>query len=216
MTAPPVVLIHGFASHFEHEWRRTGWVDILEAEGRTVQGVDLPGHGTAAQLASTRVEAVLVAVGNGPVDAVGFSAGGHALLVAAAHRPEAFRRVALLGVGSRPVAANVLAGDLESDEEPEDQFSRLIWRLAERSGNDRRLLARSLRTEIREEPDPERLRRLDVPVLLVVGDQDLTGSGEELASMLPRARRVVLAGVDHFGTLGDVRCIEAVVDFLMD
>jgi pimeloyl-ACP methyl ester carboxylesterase len=73
-----------------------------------------------------------------------------------------------------------------------------------------------LRTGNRPVPDPEDVGRLDLPVLLVIGDQDATGSGEELAGMLPRARRLVLRGADHFATLGDVRCIEAVVEFLTD
>jgi pimeloyl-ACP methyl ester carboxylesterase len=222
MTAPPVVLVHGFASNFEHDWRRTGWVDILEAEGRTVLGVDLPGHGPAAgETGLTPMEAVQAVAGAGPVDAIGFSAGGHALLGAAAGHPETFRRVALLGVGSlddntAESRASGLAAELESDEEPVDQFGRIIWRLAESSGNDRRVLARVLRSDRGERPTREALRGLELPVLLVVGDQDVTGSGRELAGMLPRARLLVLRGVDHFATLGDLRCIEAVVEFLTD
>jgi pimeloyl-ACP methyl ester carboxylesterase len=217
MAPIPVVLVHGFASRFECDWRRTGWADVLEDEGREVRAIDLPGHATTP-FDRTPAESVLVAAGTGPVDGVGFSAGGHALLSAASRRPGAFRRLAALGLGSLDpdpdrTRASALARDLESGEEPADPFTRRLWRLADRSGNDRHRLARLLRTE-RERLDPEALRRLELPVLLVIGDGDFTGSGEELASLLPRARRVVLEGVDHFGTLSDLRCIEAVVEFL--
>jgi pimeloyl-ACP methyl ester carboxylesterase len=45
MSDHPVLLVHGLASSFEHNWRATGWVDILADEGRTALGMDLPGHG---------------------------------------------------------------------------------------------------------------------------------------------------------------------------
>ena len=49
MADVPVVLVHGFASSFERNWREPGWVDLLEEEGRSVIGVDLLGHGQAAK-----------------------------------------------------------------------------------------------------------------------------------------------------------------------
>jgi pimeloyl-ACP methyl ester carboxylesterase len=219
---PPVLLIHGFASSFAHEWQRTGWEAILEGEGRRVLGVDLPGHGREPQDPArvTAVEAVLDATGDEPVDAVGFSAGGTALLAAAAQRPGAFRRLAILGVGWVPrlgpeVAerSGALARDLEADAEPDEPRSRIFRRLAFDAGNDPRMLARFL--EAGGEPAPaEALGRLPTPALVVVGDEDFTGTGEELTSLLPHAQRLSLPGVDHFRLLGDVRCVDAVVAFL--
>ncbi len=60
-------------------------------------------------------------------------------------------------------------------------------------------------------PDP------DPPVLLVHG---FASSAEHnwrqpgWRDLLPDARLVTLRGVDHFGTPGDVRCMQAVLDFL--
>ena len=45
----PVVLVHGFASSYERNWREPGWADLLRDEGRQVIGVDLLGHGQAAR-----------------------------------------------------------------------------------------------------------------------------------------------------------------------
>ena len=44
---PPVLLVHGFASSAEHNWRQPGWLDLLADCGRETIAVDLPGHGRA-------------------------------------------------------------------------------------------------------------------------------------------------------------------------
>jgi len=45
----PVMLVHGFASSYERNWREPGWADLLRDEDRRVIGVDLLGHGQAAR-----------------------------------------------------------------------------------------------------------------------------------------------------------------------
>jgi pimeloyl-ACP methyl ester carboxylesterase len=148
---PPVLLVHGFASSAEHNWRQPGWLDLLADCGRETIAVDLPGHGTAPKPADPAgyqdVEAHVAAAveGREPIDAIGFSAGAHVLLRLAADQPHRFGRLALLGIGR---------GVLE----PAD-------------------------------PEP-------------------------IVAALPEARLVTLRGVDHFGTPGDVRCMQAVLDFL--
>src|SRR5688572_25411690 len=47
---PPILLIHGFASNKEVNWRDTGWVKVLVAAGRMVIAVDNRGHGASAKL----------------------------------------------------------------------------------------------------------------------------------------------------------------------
>lgn len=224
----PILLVHGLASSFEHNWRATGWTDILADEGRAVLGVDLPGHGASAAqdpVAISPAAAVLAALGAHAVaDAVGFSAGGHALLAAAAAAPERFRRIAVLGVGN-PVQTDVpnssvlrLIDALESDTEPADQAGLdqaglVIRRLAVSAGNDRHKVAGYLRA-----PHPsathQDLAAIRLPVLVVLGDQDFAGPADRLLAALPDARLVTLAGADHFGTPSDFRCIEAVTRFL--
>jgi hypothetical protein len=51
-------------------------------------------------------------------------------------------------------------------------------------------------------------------VLVVLGEADPAGPGDGLVAALPGARLVTLRGVDHFGTTSDVRCMQAVLDFL--
>ena len=52
MTTPPrsLVLLHGFASSFDHNWRQTGWVDILSDFDCSAPEIDLPNHGSSPRL----------------------------------------------------------------------------------------------------------------------------------------------------------------------
>jgi pimeloyl-ACP methyl ester carboxylesterase len=223
MSDHPILLVHGLASSFAHNWQATGWVDILADEGRTVIGVDLPGHGANFAQDPAGISpaaAVLAAIGDHPqVDAVGFSAGGHALLAAAAEAPRRFRKIAVLGVGDRPARADGgdetarMAAGLEADTEPDDQVARVIWRLAATAGNDRRAVAGYLRAPHPATPLAD-LAAIDSPVLVVLGDRDFAGPADQLLAALPDARLVTLRGVDHFGTPSDYGCIGAVTGFL--
>jgi pimeloyl-ACP methyl ester carboxylesterase len=220
-------LVHGLASSFEHNWRATGWTDILVDEGRPVIEVDLPGHGESkADPATTRpADALLAAIsgcGYSQVDAVGFSAGGQALLAAVAAAPHRFRRIAVLGVGD-PVGNGpaVTAGwarlsdALESPAVPEDPMTRVLWRVIASSGNDRSAVAAFLRAGPGGASLAD-LAKIDKPVLVVLGDQDFVGPADRLLAALPHARLVTLPGVDHFGTPGSYAAISAVTSFLAE
>ena len=64
-------------------------------------------------------------------------------------------------------------------------------------------------------PDPAvLLAGIAGPVLVVLGEQDPAGPGDRLVAARSDARLVTLRGVDHFGTPSDVRCMQAVLDFL--
>jgi len=219
----PIVLVHGFASSFDHNWRQTGWVDILSDLGRPVVGIDLLGHGTAPRPTDPAAyndvaQRVLAALPAGvAVDAVGFSAGARILLSLALERPARFARLALLGVGDslfEPGEPATLADALERGTPVDDVGITLFQRLAASAGNDPRALAAFMRR--RQEPiDPGRLAAVRCPVLIVLGDRDTTASGaSRLLDALPRARLVSLRGVDHFATPSDFGAIDAVVGFL--
>jgi pimeloyl-ACP methyl ester carboxylesterase len=140
--ASPVLLVHGFASSAEHNWRQPGWLDLLAETGRETIAVDLLGHGRAPRPTSpadyesveNRVAAEIG--GYEQVDAVGFSAGAHVLLRLAAARPGQFRRLALLGIGASVLigngdgAAPIIAA-LEGDPDPENIGGMVFRRLAD-------------------------------------------------------------------------------------
>lgn len=219
---PAVLLVHGFASSAEHNWQRPGWLDLLADAGRETIAVDLLGHGRAPRPTSPAgyeaVEArVADAIGDRePVDAIGFSAGAQVLLRLAADQPSRFRRLALLGIGARALERSdpePIVAALEGDLDPENVHGMVFRRLAEGLGNDRAALIAFLRRPQRP-PSAAELARITGPVLVVLGEADPAGPGDGLVAALPDARLVTLRGVDHFGTPSDVRCMQAVLDFL--
>jgi pimeloyl-ACP methyl ester carboxylesterase len=234
-----VVLLHGLASSFDHNWREPGWVDLLTEAGRDVLAINLPGHGPGPHATvpdaypdvpaevTRRLDAAAPAAL--AFDAVGFSLGGRTLLAVAAAQPQRFRRLAILGVGDDAVgpAAGVGAGGVgsasfiphsaelaavfASGEEPAAGPGRLFWRLAQAAGNDPAVLAAFLSRAVGA-VDPAGLARIECPVLVVIGERDRAADG--LVAALPHARLVVLRGVDHFATTSDYRCVQAVLSFL--
>jgi pimeloyl-ACP methyl ester carboxylesterase len=219
---PPVLLVHGFASSAEHNWRHPGWLDLLADCGRETIAIDLPGHGTAPKPADPAsyhtVEAHVAAAieGREPLDAIGFSAGAHVLLRLAADQPGTFRRLALLGIGRgvlEPAGPEPIVAALTSEPDPENVTGMVFRRLADGLGNDRAALIAFLRRPQRPLTSAD-LARVTAHVLVVLGDQDPGTPGDGLVAALPDARLVTLRGVDHFGTPADVRCMQAVLGFL--
>ena len=226
MPLPPVLLVHGFASSFERNWREPGWVDILQDEGREVIGLDLLGHGTADKPHDPDAYADLtrsirdVLPTDGQVDAVGFSLGGQLLLKVASEDPERFRKLVVGGVGDNafregdpePAARAIETGEAgEGDPAVAQAFSVF----ARAPGNDPRALAACLRRP-RSGIDEATVSAVKVPVLVVLGDRDFAGPADRLLEALPDARLASLAGADHFGTPKDFRFIDATIDFLRD
>ena len=87
---PPLVMVHGWGGSHQETWQKSGVEQLLTESGRTVIGVDLLGHGTAAKphdpaAYSDISEPIRTAIGarSSTVDAVGFSLGAIALLHAA-------------------------------------------------------------------------------------------------------------------------------------
>ena len=226
MSARPVILVHGMGSSFEHNWVMPGWRDLLSEAGRTVLGVELPGHGKSAQAADRETAGLIEdeARKAAGVDAVGFSAGANALLVAASRSPELFARIAVLGVGDRSLSENgprgsdwrpSFAAALESGDEPGPGMPLMIRRLARSAGNDLHTVAAYIRST---QPAPvlADLAHITARCLVVEGGADPAGPAEQLAEVIPDCRRVVLKGVDHFAIPSDFGCIDAVLRFLDD
>ena len=154
MASPPrsLVLLHGFASTFDHTWRQNGWVDILADFDCTAPEIDLPGHGSSARPVDpgsyASVEEDVAALLPAPTGAVGFSAGAEILLRVAVTHPGQFDRLVLLGLGDNVFEerdASMLIDAMDADEEPEDIQARLFYRLARTTGNDPKALSAFLR-----------------------------------------------------------------------
>jgi pimeloyl-ACP methyl ester carboxylesterase len=221
MATPPssLVLLHGFASSFDHTWRQNGWVDILGDFDCTAPDIDLPGHGNSARPvdpgAYAGVEEEVAALLPSPTGAVGFSAGAEILLRMAIAHPDRFERLALLGVGDNVFEerdASLILGALDGDTEPEDVQARLFYRLARTTGNDPKALSAFLRRD-RDPIRAEDLASVTCPVLVVLGDRDFIASADRLVSALPSATLHVAPGVDHFATPSNFGVIDATMRF---
>ena len=223
MTGPQVALVHGFGTSFETTWVGNGWTALLEDAGRKVIGIDLLGHGTAEKPADpddyrNLEQRVLDVLPPGPVDGIGFSMGAQVLLWLAAHHPDRFGRLVLSGIGRslfesdaewRPKMVEAVRTGVSVIPE-----LRYFAQLPESPGADRTALVAFLERPDRRELTSELLAAVTLPVLVVIGGNDLAGPADPLVDALPDATLVVLPGVDHFATPKNFGFIEAALDFI--
>lgn len=202
----PVLLVHGFTTSADRTWREPGWIDLLTDAGRPVIAPDLLGHGSSPKPhdveAYDAVEALVAAeLPDGPVDAIGYSAGAALVLSLAAERPERFDHIVLGGVGGGMLKqrdGNAILDALEGRGDPDNLVSAHFKNLAETDGNDPKALAAFIKRS-RPPITAELLAAVSNPVLVVIGDQDFAGPGEPLVEALPNAELLTLPRVDHFG-----------------
>lgn len=219
----PVLLVHGLASSFEHNWKVPGWVDLLEAEGRDVIGVNLPGHGPNPVDPATvdAVQHVADAIKDyDTVDAVGFSAGASILLRVAAKDPGRFGKLVTIGVGNGVLHApdpqtepgtSVATRFLDGSD---DTLSQLFMRMLISAGNDVEQVRSFVAHGGLSSRDALDLSAITCPTLVVIGDKDFAAPADELAAALPASALITLRGVDHFGAVNDFACLDAVLRFL--
>lgn len=220
---PPVILVHGFASNFQHNWVRTGWVDVLEGDGRTVVGMDLPGHGGNDRPGSWDAavgQLARLAGSLGTVDLVGFSAGAIVSATAVATREMDVRRLVLIGLGDQMLggaARRPMDGppaiSLTGPADEADVRGALFRRLVVSAGNDP---ARVQEFIAAGGPAlaPELLRRIACPVLVVIGATDFVGPATEVCAALPDCTQLTLPRTDHFASAEHPEAILAASRFL--
>jgi pimeloyl-ACP methyl ester carboxylesterase len=217
----PVALVHGFATSSARTWGDNGWLDLLADIGRTTIPIDLLGHGTAdkphdPEAYDALEQHVLAQLPDEPVDAIGFSLGARVLLTLATEVPERFGRLVLTGVGAnlfRTEGSDIIVRAIEGEGDLTNPVVQYFAGLAKHPESDPAALAACLRSP-RPVLTPERLAKVELPVLVVIGDKDFAGPGEPLAEALPDAHLVTLRNLDHFATPKDFGAIDATLDFL--
>lgn len=228
---PPIVLVHGFALSFDANWRETGWVDFLVDAGREVVGIDCRGHGKSdkphdpAAYSGNQMPDDVVAVMDTldlqHADIMGYSMGGWIMLNLLLRHGSRFTSAVAGGAGLRsrafdPVLRAAVAAALETDDPLSivDETARSMRRLAESGGNDLRALAAMQHAE-RTPPDDAALKQLNLPMLVVVGDQDpVLNSAHQLALTVPNAELAVVPGADHLGAIAAPDYKRGVAEFL--
>lgn len=202
-------------------------VEALEGAGHRVLAPDLPGFGDAA-LEPPAVDYIAFASGllDAPAAVVGCSFGGRVALELAGSRPELVRKLVLVapGLSSTNWSDETEAGFAEEDSLVEqgdlagaaEQQARM-WLAPDTAADVRQLTADMTRRSYEQQlavddvravwPDPSaesRVRDLDLPTLVVVGDADLPELRElaaSLAAQLPDARFETIAGAGHLPSL---------------
>ena len=207
---PPLVLVHGWGGSFAATWSGCGWLEAAAASGRTVTGIDLPGHGTAPASRDPAAYGDLAGalehrLPAGRLDAVGFSLGGKLRIALAIRAPGRVRRLVLGGLGSNIVAPEAAGAALaqELEEGVGSATAAAVAALvayAEAGGSDPLAVAAVLRRAANPVIEPARLALLDVPILVVNGEDDAIALPDaDFVAALPNARAVRLPGVDHLG-----------------
>ncbi|MEM7142040.1 MAG: alpha/beta fold hydrolase [Actinomycetota bacterium] len=209
--APPVVLLHGFATSTERTWREPGWFDLLKDARRRAFGIDLLGHGDADKPTDPAayddlVGPVMEQFPESPADIVGYSLGARTALQIAMRHPERVNRLVLAAVGRNLVAADEQRG-------LEDHTATRFESLIATAGNDADALRACMSRERPRFTDDE-LASVAAPCLIIIGGDDFAGPPEPLAERLPECEVKVLPGIDHFGLPKQFGFIDAALEFI--
>ena len=116
------------------------------------------------------------------------------------------------GVGDPEKIARALEAPALADMP--DPTGRMFRAFAEKTHSDLRALAACIRGA-RQTLSRADVGRIDVPLLVAVGSIDeVGGSPDELAALIPGAQALVIPGRDHMLAVGDRVFKARVVDFL--
>lgn len=202
--ATPALLLHGFGSSHEMNWKRTGWVRALTEQGIPVLGPDLRGHGASPK--PYEAEAYLPSVftadliqllderGVEQVDLVGYSMGSRLAWDLALRHPERVRRAVLAGFGPHDAFAGSDLDRLDTDESP---FGALYRASAALPENDPQALAACAQGQaarpFTRHPAPK-----EAPLLFIAGEHDEVAAGmEDLARDCGAVDALRIPGRDH-------------------
>jgi pimeloyl-ACP methyl ester carboxylesterase len=226
----PILLLHGFASNVAANWRDSHWLRTLTEASRRVIAFDNRGHGQSEKLYDPSLygapvmaedaRRLLDHLGIARADAMGYSMGARIAAFLVLAHPERVRSVVLAGAGINLVRGMVGSGPIARaleaprSEDVVNDTARSFRAFAERTGSDLKALAACMRGP-REKITADDLARMAVPTLIVTGGEDvIAGSGRELASLVPGAQFLDIAGRDHMRAVGDARFKQGVLDFL--
>lgn len=225
----PVLLIHGFASSASVNWVHPGWLKTLGDAGYRVIAIDNRGHGKSdkphdtdayfpSRMASDAV-ALLDHLGIPEAHIMGYSMGARISAFVGLEHPHRVRSLVFGGLGIGmidgvgdwdPIADALRAPSLD---DVTHERGRMFRAFADQTKSDRVALAACIETS-RELVTREQLTRLDMPTLVAVGTRDdIAGSAQELAALMPHAEAIDIPGRDHMLAVGDKVFKKAVLEF---
>jgi len=228
--AEPVLLIHGFASSHMVNWVSTGWVKTLNDAGYRAIAFDNRGHGATTKSYDTAdytpekmagdAAALLGHLGIPRAHVMGYSMGARIAAFLALAEPQMVATLILGGLGSGlvdgvgdwdPIASALLTEDEESVTHPRGKTFR---RFADQTKSDRQALAACIATSRAELTESE-VARITQPTLVAVGTKDdIGGSPDELAGLMPNAESFAIEARDHMLATGDRSFKQRAIEFL--
>lgn len=226
----PVLLIHGFGSNIRVNWVDTGWVETLTQAGYLAIAFDNRGHGQSEKLyepadyfpglMADDAARLLDHLGIEKAFVLGYSMGARIAAFLARQAPERVRAAIFGGMGmglvtglddSREIIDALNADKLSDVRHPTGRQFRIF---ADHSKSDRAALAACM-TSSRQPMDIEEVKRIEVPVLVAVGENDdMAGPPEKLAALLPHGEAFVIPRRNHMLATGDRQFKEAALAFL--
>ncbi|MCB8822670.1 alpha/beta fold hydrolase [Microvirga rosea] len=226
----PILLIHGFASNHTVNWVNTLWVKSLTRAGYRVVALDNRGHGQSEKLyqpeaydsykMAADARRLLDHLEIEKADVMGYSMGARITAHLALSAPERMRSAILGGLGIHLVEGVGLplgiadAMEVPSLDDLTDPMQRMFRAFAEQTKSDLRALAACIRGS-RQVLTREEVSSIRLPTLVAVGTKDdVSGSGPELAALIPNAVALDIPGRDHNLAVGDRVHKQGVLDFL--
>ncbi len=225
----PVLMIHGFSSSHYVNWVAPGWFKTLNDAGYRTIALDNRGHGQStkayeeadyapAKMASDAA-ALLDHLGIERAHVMGYSMGARISAFMALSDPDKVATLVLGGLGIGmvdgvgdwdPIAEALLAPDAASITHPRGKMFRAF---ADQTRSDKQALAACIigsRTLLSE----GEVARICQPTLVAVGTaDDIAGSPDELAALMPNAEAFSIQGRDHMLSVGDRTFKKRVLDF---
>jgi len=225
----PLVLIHGYFSTATVNWLRYGHAEKIAARGYRVIMPDLRGHGDSARPhdAAFYPPDILAADGFALIEELGltdYDLGGYSL--------GARTTVRMLARGATPARAIIAGMGLEGITNTGGRgsyFRNILTNLGTFKPGSAQWMAEAFLKTVGGDPvallhildtfvdtPPEVLGRIRTPALVLVGaEDDDNGSGQALATALPQARLVEIAG-NHMSAVTKPELGAAIAEFLGD
>jgi pimeloyl-ACP methyl ester carboxylesterase len=226
----PVVLVHGFASSKNVNWVYPTWVSELRKNQFRVIAFDNRGHGDSSKLydpedyhvgtMTSDITALMDHLGIDRADVMGYSLGARMTAVLAQTKPQRVRSAIFGGLGMGLIKGggpgeNVAkALEAPSLDDVTDPVGRTFRAFADQTRSDHRALAACLRGSRRLMTEAE-AASIPVPTMIAVGTADeIAGSAQALAKIIPGAEVLDIPNRDHMRAVGDKVYKEGVLDFL--
>lgn len=226
----PILLIHGFGSSGKVNWIDTGWVETLSGAGYQPITFDNRGHGASRKLYDPQLyfahemakdaKRLLDHLGIARAPVMGYSMGARIAAFLMLQDPEAVSCAVWGGMGGNLVTGledseEIIEGlTAESLEQVTGRVARQFRIFADHNKADRAALAACM-INSREPMSADQVARITQPVLVAVGSEDdMAGTADELARMLPHGEAFTIERRDHMRATGDRQFKAAALEFL--